>query len=411
LGDGVRLRLGAGTKLMRLPTIPAPARTKGMSPRAYVLELVRGRVDVDIDMTRHSFSSVMIRAPRRVNAYLKGGRSTIIASERGVTVAALTGVDISGGTGDKWRPVHVGTALGVTRDRPAGEVRALLTRPTLAVVNALNLSLGNPKQTELSWTSIPNARGYRLTLTSDSESEPGPLQSFELTQTSMSLPPLKPGRYAAVVSATDAWELDSPESNRVSVRVVGVQLPEGSYLRAGIPQLGESQAIRLTHTDGLEMAYGSGTVFGPAPDVLRLSSGRPLLTRLREVGSSEEVTLRLEPRAVASSIEFVPRRAQWPGKPVSVSVSISGPGGAPLPDSIDVNLSTSINSEFIDVDWNRVGNTWTAQVQQPPMAGPWVLRVMASDQTGQVLARNFIEIALPNKPPKSSAADSYYSAR
>jgi hypothetical protein len=136
-----------------------------------------------------------------------------------------------------------------------------------------------------------------------------------------------------------------------------------------------------------------------------------LLTRLREVGSSEEVTLRLEPRAVASSIEFVPRRAQWPGKPVSVSVSISGPGGAPLPDSIDVNLSTSINSEFIDVDWNRVGNTWTAQVQQPPMAGPWVLRVMASDQTGQVLARNFIEIALPNKPPKSSAADSYYSAR
>lgn len=411
LADGVKLQLAPETRLVRLPSISAPARTKNMSPRAYMFELTRGRVDVDIDMTHQQYASVVIRAPKRVNAYLKGGRSTVIASEQGVAVAAVSGVDISGGTADRWRPIRVGTALVVSRDRPAGEIRSLPARPALGVTNPLNLSLGNPKPTELAWTNVPNASRYRLTLSSDSEADLSSPQRFELSQTSFQLPRLKPGRYTAVVCATDAWQLDSPDSNSISVRVVGVELPEGAYLRAGIPQLGDSQAIRLTHTDGLEIAYGSGTVFGAAPDALRLNSGRAIVTRLREVGSTDEVMLRIEPRAVASSIVFVPSRAQWPGKPVSVSVNISGPGGAPLPDAIDVNLSTSINSENIEVDWNRVGNTWTARVQQPPMAGPWVLRVTASDQSGQVLARDFIEIALPSKPLKPSLANSYYSKR
>jgi len=171
------------------------------------------------------------------------------------------------------------------------------------------------------------------------------------------------------------------------------------------------QSIRLTHADGLEMAYGSGTVFGPAPDSVRMSSGRPLLARLREVGSSQEVALRIEPRAVAASIVFTPTRAQWPGKPISVSVSLSGPGGTPLPNAIDVGLDTSINTDAIDVDWQQAGNTWTAQIAQPPTAGPWVLRVTATDQAGQVLARDFMEIALPKKPLTSAATDSRYSSQ
>src|SRR5512142_1885416 len=52
LGDGVKLVLSNDTKLLRLPTIPTPVRGKNIAPRAYVFELVRGRVDVDIDMAK-----------------------------------------------------------------------------------------------------------------------------------------------------------------------------------------------------------------------------------------------------------------------------------------------------------------------------------------------------------------------
>jgi hypothetical protein len=342
---------------------------------------------------------------------MKAGRSTIIASEQGVAVAALTGTEISGGIGDKWRPVRVGTALAVGREHPAGETRALLAQPTLAVQHGLNLSLGAPTATVLSWSSIPNAQVYKVTLTSDADSGQTRAETFDLRQTTFALPALAPGHYTAIVSAADAWQLTSAESNPVSVRVVGVELPDGAYLHEGIPHVGIMQSVRLSHTDGLEMAYGSGTVFGPAPESVHLSSARALSMRLREVGTTEEVALRLEPRSVASSIVFVPSRAQWPGKPINVNVNLSGPDGTPLPDTINVNLITSINSEAIDVQWDRVGNTWSARIEQPPMAGPWVLRVTASDQSGQLLARNFIEIALPSKPPRPASANAYYSQR
>jgi hypothetical protein len=410
LVDGVQLVLANNTQLLRRPSIPAPMRIKNMAERTYVLELVRGRVDVDIDLSKQPYYSVMLYAPRRVTAYLKGGRSTVIASEQGVVVAAVSGADISAGNADRWRPIHVGTALAVSRERPAGETRGLPAPPKLTVESPLNLSLGNPKPNVLSWSSISNAQSYRLTLTRDSVGEQSESQTFDVALTSFELPALKPGRYVAAVSAFDAWRLNSAESNRVSVRVIGVELPEGAYLRAGVPQLGEQQSVRLTHAEGLEMAYGSGTVFGPVPESIRLSAGRPLLARLRGLGTTQEVELRLEPRTVAGSIAFAPMRAQWPGKPISVSVSISDPSGAPLPDSIDVNLLISINSDVIDVSWYRAGNTWTAQIAQPPTAGPWVLRVTATDQAGQVLARDFIEIAQPKKP-LTSAADARYSSR
>lgn len=411
LVDGVQLVLASNTQLLRRPGIPAPMHIKNMAERTYVLELVRGRVDVDIDLSKQPFYSVMLYAPRRVTAYLKGGRSTVIASEQGVVVAAVSGADISAGNADRWRPIHVGTALAVSRERPAGETRLLPAPPTLTVESPLNLSLGNPKPNVLSWSSITDAQNYRLTLTHDSVGERQESQTFDVPRTSFELPALKPGRYTAAVSALDAWKLNSVESNRVSVRVIGVELPEGAYLRGGVPQLGELQSVRLTHADGLEMAYGSGTVFGPAPESIRLTAGRPLLARLRGVGTTQEVALRLEPRTVAGSIAFAPTRAQWPGKPISVSVSISDPSGAPLPDSIDVNLLISINTDAIDVSWYRVGNTWTAQIAQPSTAGPWVLRVTATDQAGQVLARDFMEIALPKQPLNSSGADSRYSSR
>ncbi len=407
LRDGVKLMLAADTKLLQLPSIPTPVHAKNIAPRAYSLELVRGRVDIEIDSSKQPYYTVMIHAPRRVAAYLKGGHSTVVASEQGVAVVAFSGIDVIGGAADKWRPVHVGTALVISREHPAGDTRTVLAAPTLQVNHSLNLNIGDQQPTILTWTKVPESRRYNVSLVNATESTGIALQSFRSTAPSFTLPPLKPGLYHATVSATDDWQIDSPQSNPVAIRVVGMQLPEGAYVRAGVPQLGELQAIRLTNTDGLEMAYGSGSLFQLAPDSMRLLNGRPQLVRLREARSTQEVTLRLEPRGLAGNIQFTPSRAQWPGVPISAKVNISGPDGSPLPQSVNVSLKTSINSEAVDVDWSRTGNTWAARIRQPTMAGPWILRVTASDQAGQILARDFIEVGLPSKPPGPSPANRY----
>jgi hypothetical protein len=80
-----------------------------------------------------------------------------------------------------------------------------------------------------------------------------------------------------------------------------------------------------------------------------------------------------------------------------------------LPDSVDVALQTSVNAKAINVNWEHEGNIWRAKIEQPPIAGPWIVRVTASDQVGQVLARDFIEIALTGKPQQLSRLPQYVS--
>lgn len=410
LQEGIRLDLSANTELVKLPTIPAPAKGQNLAPRALQFELIRGRVDVTIDASRTPIYTVLVRAPKRVTAYLKGGTASIISSEAGVGLVARTGVEISSGVADRWRPVQIGTALVVTKDHPGGEMRSLLPAPNLQTSSPLALSLGNTDPATLGWSPIPDAKSYRVSLLEIADEGPGSKKVFDVASPGLILPPLASGQYRATVVAFDSFGLESPESNSVSLRVVGIKLPDGAYLKSGIPQLGPGQAVELTHTDGLEMAYGSGLAYGPAPESLRLVSNRPTLVRLREQASNRETVLKLEPRNVSGTISFSPPRAEWPGKPVGVTVDLRGEQGTPLPDSINVGLVASINTEVIDVDWKQTGHVWHAEIKQPAMAGPWVLRVAAVDQTGQLLARDFIEIAVPKKAAASPQRD-YYSSR
>jgi hypothetical protein len=249
----------------------------------------------------------------------------------------------------------------------------------------------------LTWTAIAEAQNYQVILKSESQESTDVREEVQAQQTSLQLPVLQPGRYVATVTAADRFGISSVPSNPAIIRVVGVELPEGAYVYRGVPQIGREQQIHLTHADGLEMAYGSGTIFGPAPDWLGVSTGHVLVTRFREKGSLDEITLKLEPRSLRSSVEFLPHSAHWPGQSIKVQVRILGPDGTALPDSVAVSMNTTVNAKPIDASWERDGNIWTAQVDQPPIPGPWILRVTASDQVGQVLARDFIEIALPSK--------------
>ena len=73
LREGVTLTLAPGTKVVRKPSIPVPVHLKDLAPRAYAVELVSGRLDVNIDTTHKPIYSVMVRGPRRTAAFSNGG--------------------------------------------------------------------------------------------------------------------------------------------------------------------------------------------------------------------------------------------------------------------------------------------------------------------------------------------------
>jgi hypothetical protein len=351
----------------------------------------------------------MVRAPRRVAAFSKGGKSTLLASSQAVVVAAISGDELSGSSADKWHSLRGGTALIVSRETPNGTVRELLKSPTLQVSSALKLNLGSSEPSRLSWSTIPDTQTYQVTLSRETSQGSTPVNDYEVKQPPFDLPQLEPGNYSATVAAVDRWHMSSPPSNAVTVRVVGVQLPKGAYIYRGIPQLGRLQQVRLAEVQGLEMAYGSASLFSPAPESLSLPTGHPLSVRFREPGASDEVTLLLEPRSIQGSIEFEPKGAHWPGQTVKVTVRIFGPDGSDVPDTVDVALSTSVNARPQDVSWAHEGHTWITRVEQPPLSGPWILRVTAKDQIGQILAHDFLEIALSGNPQTPDPSPKYSS--
>lgn len=409
LREGVQLTLAPNTRVVRQPSVPVPGHLKQLAPRAYAVELVKGRLDVNIETRHQPIYALMVRAPRHVAAFSKGGQSTVLALPQGVVLASLSGNELSGSSSDKWRSLRVGTALVVSREAPAGTVHDLLKQPVLQANNSLKLSLGASEPTNLSWSAVPEAQSYRVTLCRETADGSIPMQDFDVSQTTFELPPLQAGLYTATVSAVNHWHIGSPPSNRVPVRVIGVELPEGAYVYNGIPQLGRLQQVHLSQVKGLEMAYGSAALFSQAPDSLGLPTGHPLLVRFREPGVNSEVSLVLEPRSIRSSIQFEPKGATWPGQAVKVIVRIFGPDGTDLPESVDVSINSTVNARPIDVHWAHEGHTWQARIEQPPLAGPWILRVTVNDQVGQVLAHDFMEIALPPRRTEDGSSLRYSS--
>ena len=89
LREGVTLTLAPGTKVVRKPSIPVPVHLKDLASRAYAVELISGRLDVDIDTRHRPIYSVMVRGPRRTAAFSTGGHSTMATNPQGIVIAAV----------------------------------------------------------------------------------------------------------------------------------------------------------------------------------------------------------------------------------------------------------------------------------------------------------------------------------
>lgn len=384
LAAGARVRFGRRTHL-ELGKAGQP------STPALSLDLLAGRIDVQVPRARPPRIAVLVRAPRKVSAVVEGGRGIIMSGRTGVTVAAVRG-DMVAAVGNKWKVLPEGMARSVGPVDPAGRPRALLAATRVAVSQPLLISLqGKPRATTAVWLRVAGADHYNVSVTRPDGTLVRALRTSARTAL---IDHLAPGDYDVRVQPVDRFGLEGPRSAPDTVRIVGVELPHGSFVSGGRILLGNGQRARLTHAGGVLVGYDAADAYIPAPVSIGLAAGHATRVRFRAADADRDAaTLSLAPRALSARVEIGPRLACWPHDQVRVAVHVVDGNGRAVPSWIKVEPRVRIDVNPVAVRWTRRGNTLSGVVPTPDTPGPWVVRVEVKDQFGEELGRNFLEIA------------------
>lgn len=393
LSGGAVLRIAPGTRLkferpIRLMLGPAGSG-KALT---HSVRLISGRIEVELPSSKAPATAVLIRAPNRISAVAKGGQSVVIAQPRRVTVAAVSG-DMLVASGNDWRTM----ASGIVRDfaNGAGPLdHALIEAPKIALSAPIAFRLGEGSTpSSATATKVKHATTYDFGLWKVEGGERVLLRRLRSQEHQAELPVLQAGSYGVTARAIEASGLESPDSEMAVLRVVQADLPEGAKLVDGAVLLRPHQRINLFGTEGVEISYGRAPQFIPAPSSIGLIRSQPTLIRLRSAGTKGELSLSLEPRTLHADIQIGPRRARWPNDEVSVSIRVTDARGKPLAPGNEVKPIVHVNVTPVALEWKRSQDVLTTVVPRPAQPGPWVVRVAVQDDTGVVVARDFLEIA------------------
>ena len=249
------------------------------------------------------------------------------------------------------------------------------------------------------WNPIAESAGYRVEFARDAEFR-SPLAAPEKTDATSWSRVLAPGRYFARVGALDANGLSGQVSAVRQLVVIPCTLPPGAsadMVRHTVV-LPEGREISFGDTTDLELAVDKGG-FSRAPKAVRMD-GEPeheLRLRLRDDPSSAS-TMMITRRALKADVRLTPRTASWPADPVDVSVTIEDPSGQTDPSKVEAHLSVMLGITELKLKWSHDGAVWSARVSPRNLGGPAVLRVIAKDEFGTQIGRNFLEIANGPRP-------------
>jgi hypothetical protein len=376
-----KYELGRSIKLQLSPTGSEKTAVQ-------VIKLSAGRVSVAIPESKKPKTAVLIQAPRKVSAVAKGGQSLVIAAKDRVTVAAVKG-EMLAALGNDWKTLPSGIVrshgAGLSTDQPVP------APPKLRVDDSLLLALtgeastklrAQPQDVALRRLSVYRVEGNKRTTVTEQE------WRSDLQQ----LPNLRPGRYEVQARAVDRFGVESVTSEPLTVRVIGATLPEGARLSDGAILLGRAGRVKLIGAEGLEASYGKASLYIPVPADVGLARGASTLLRLREPGAKEDLRIRLEPRTLKADVEIGPKSARWPSDPLQVTVKLFDHRGRPATEALKTKPQVFVNVGQVVPTWTHSGNTYSAKVTPAVGAGPWVVRVEVTDDFGDPVGRDFIEL-------------------
>lgn len=392
LPGGAVIRTTPGTRLTFDRSIRLQLGPAG-SPKTltHSVRLIAGRIEVDLPASKVPATAVLVRAPNKISAVAKGGRSVVIASPQRVTVAAVSG-EMLAATGNEWRPV----SSGIVREFSASGTpsdHAVIQAPEVSLSAPIAFHLGSAAEAATSVTAsvVPSAVGYDFGIWRIDGGDKTLLQRLTSNSPGVQLPSLEPGSYAVSVRAMERSGLESMDSAAIPLRVVGADLPAGAKLVGDRVVLRPHQRLALRGTEGVEVSYGKAPQFVPAPDSIGLIRGQTTRVRLRASGTTGELAFELEPYTIRADIQIGPSRARWPNDEISVSVRVTDGRGRPL--SADVKPLVHVNVTPVALEWKRQNNVLTTVVPRPAEGGPWVVRVEVRDDTGAFVGRDFLEVA------------------
>jgi len=361
--------------------------------RAYSVALRSGTVRVRVP--DGGTSALIVAAPRKVIAVVAGGE-TVVGAGSQVAVANAGGqTSVSVGSG-RHRPVDPGTLVVVG---PTGESRRAVAPPPQATggKGVLVSFAGALASSDFAWSAVPEAGSY---LAEIRRADSNHLVSRSVVQEPRMAVGLEPGAYTLRVAAVDPSGVECSLPHERPVHVVSVTLPDGAYHEAsGAVRFPRGTKLGLSHTEGVEMAYGSALHYVAAPAELELLRAEPRLVRLRAGSHGDDATLLLLPRSTRAEVEFGARTPRWPGESLPIRIRLQAAGGAEVPASIEARPRVTVGVEPVEVTFTREGGWLTGALPPQPGPGPWVVRVEVADQHGFELGRDFIEVSQAGPTP------------
>jgi hypothetical protein len=367
------------------------------------IRLEKGAVDVTVPSVGEP-TAVSVRGPSTLSGVVKEGSASYVVDDERTTVAARTG-EMLVGIGKEWRALPEGSARTLSRETPHAPARPIIGPPTPRAERAFAVvPEGKTGALTAAWAPIADAARYSLALDRVSDAGTTRVRVESTTDTRATLAGLEPGSYTLAVAAVDPAGLQSASSAPLPLRVLGFALPEGATVTDdGALLLGKNQRVTLLGAENVEVSYGRSPEFVAAPPSLGLARGEETRVRLRARGDTAETELRLAARALRARVELSPRAARWPGDPLTIAVELYDAGGRPVPEGTTVTPTVTVNSIPREVKWELTGRKLKCVLPPASVEGPWVVRVEVRDAQGELLGRDFLEIA-PAAPSRSAIA-------
>jgi hypothetical protein len=390
LPGGIRVTLAPGSEATLIAQPQMLALNGVKRTPTYSVFLKQGRVDVDIPAS--ATGAVAIAGPADVRAICQRGASSVSA----IGHASFVSTDrypLLVSQKERLSKLQPGAVRRFSAAEPPSDYktaeaprwgegrRVWLAMPDRATVN------------ELSWSPVPGASSYRVelrdaatgTLISDSVQRETTLRD--------TLPPLGPGNYHLYVRAIDRNNMPGTISAPFVLQIVGVDVPAGAELQPDARiQMSRSQTIQLKNAAGLSLKRATERTPRPASEPVGIVNGKPTPLMIQANDGNDPCLVWLLPKQSPVAAYVGPKWVIWPHESVDLEVRWSDSNGHKLPADVEPTVMVYVGIEPIDVSWSKQGDVWRANVGPQPGHGPWVVRLEIRDQTGALLARDFVEV-------------------
>ena len=395
LRGGAVVDIAAGSEFSFEPSLRVPLSRPGEPDTlTRVVRLTHGTLDATVTPAKHDATALMVHGPGKMSSVTRSGTSTFVAADDRSTAACRAG-DMLVGVGNDWKPLKEGLARTLAPENPIAAPRPFVGPPAPSFDRALLfIRGGSTGSAEATWQPVKDAASYDVRV-SRMEEKGAVLVSHESVSAARApLHDLEPGMYSIVVASMDKYGLAGSASPSKSIRVAALEVPEGAVVADdGTIVLAKDQRVRLLGSEGLEVSYGTSRFFGAAPTTLGLAHNESVVARLRAPGATDETVIRLEPKGLRARVQVGPRAAYWPGDDVTITVDLYDASGRPIPENADAKPTVTVNLEPVKLDWRRAGRTMRATVPPSMSHGPWIIRAEVRDARGELLGRDFLEVA------------------